>query len=368
MKIYLIKSRKTKLEIVTEYPAISKSLKGFSNSFIARYLFLFSVISVYLLCSSIGLYAQKVSTKLDTNSILLGDQIKLKLSIVLPDNAVVTFPQVADTMTKNIEIIKIGKIDTLINKQSNTNTYSQNITITSFDSGNFVIPALKFSYFLKNDTALHFAETDSLLLEVRKVATNKQADIKDIKDIISVPLTLREIIPYALGLIALIAIIFLIIKYWKKFRKNEPIMFIKKTEIPPHIEALRAFEKLKKKKLWENNFIKEYYSEITDILRIYIEKVMSVNAMEMTTDEITEAIAKTDLNENTKIKLKKVLVLSDLVKFAKYTPIPPDHESCFNMSVDFVKDTSPVSIINPNDNEKKRALNINNVTGNKTEI
>ena len=350
------------MEKTEKYSTSSKLLPGFFNITVK----LFCLFFVYYLFLSTDILAQNAEIKLDTNSILLGDQIKLKLKINVQKNAKVTFPQLTDTITQNIEIVNTGKIDTLNDAQNNTITYSQDITITSFDSGYFAIPPFKFSYLLDKDTTTYYAETEVQLLEVKKIATSEQADIKDIKDIFEAPLTLREMLPYIIGIIVLVILIVLGFIFWKKIKKNGSLSLIKKPEIPPHIEALQAFEKLKKRKLWQNNFVKEFYSELTDILRKYIERALSVNSLELTTEETMEAIKKTTLDTNSSMILKQVLELSDLVKFAKYTPLPSDHESCFNKSVDFVKNTMPTTTVIQKDNNQD--VDDDSISENKTEL
>lgn len=282
--------------------------------------------------------AQQTFINLDTTTILLGDQINLKLGIELPTGAKVTFPLFADTLTKEIEIIKTHPTDTVL--KNGTVTFSQLLTITAFDSGYFVIPPIPITYYLPNDTATYFAETEAMLLESKKVQINEQEDIKELKDIFNAPLTFREILPYILALIGLIILLYLAYVYWRKYHKKETVSFIRKPAIPPHTEALTALDILKNKKLWENGFVKEYYTELTDILRNYLQHAFGVNAPELTTDETFDALASTPVPEAESTKLKNILVLSDLVKFAKYIPVLNDHESCFNGCRSFVVNTS----------------------------
>jgi len=318
---------------------MKNSVKFISKKIILRITFL---LLLYI-SLPFYIYAQKTEIKLDTNNILLGDQIQLIIGITLPENARVSFPTLADTLTKDIEIVKIGKIDTNA-LGNNTMRYSQNITITAFDSGYFVVPPLSFTYSFPPDTTSSYAETEAMLLEVKKVPINEQEDIKDLKDIFGAPLTFREILPYLLLGIGVIALVFLAIWLLKKYRKKEKIFFVKKPVLPPHIEALEALEKLKHKKLWQNNFVKEYYSELTDIIRLYLERAFEINALEMTTEEIKQALTPKHIDETLKVELKKVLELADLVKFAKFFPLPSEHESCFNKCVVFVNETTPKTV------------------------
>jgi hypothetical protein len=95
--------------------------------------------------------------------------------------------------------------------------------------------------------------------------------------------------------------------------------------------------------MWQEGKIKDYHSGISDILRVYIEERYSINAPEMTTDEIMYAMRRTVVPENLKEKLRQILVLADLVKFAKENPVPHEHETSINYAIDFVKDSAPNS-------------------------
>lgn len=291
--------------------------------------------------SLVKLNAQVAEAKIDTNSILLGDQINLKLKFQIPKEFNYTFPFFNDTIAKSIEIIETGKIDTLI--QGNDLVLTQNYIITSFDSGFHVIKPFIFNYFSDGDTVSQIAETEPLLLEVKKVAIDETLDIKDIKDIMNAPLTFAEIWPYLLGVVILALVVYLIIYYLRKRKKQQPLFKTKAVPIAPHIEALKALEELKLKKLWQTNLIKQYYTELTDIIRIYLEKTTAVNAMEMTSDDIILALHETDTEKELISDLSKVFRLSDLVKFAKFMPLASEHDYCFKKCESYVMLTSKKS-------------------------
>jgi len=305
-----------------------------------------ALIAISILLLSIlannPIYAQKAEFLPDTNVILLGDQIKFRFTFTLPLDAKERLPLFSDTLTKSIEIIEIRPIDTLL--ENNTKTFIQDLIITSFDSGFHVIKPITFEYMLEGDTGINTTETEAFLFEVKTVAFVETEDIKDIKDILRVPLTLREILPYILGAIVLAALIFLLMYYLKKRKKKQPFMFRKKPVIPPHIEALNAYEVLRKKKLWQNGFVKDYYTELTDILRVYLERSHLFNAMEMTSDEIMHEMSKRETTETLRLDIKSVLELADLVKFAKHLPLPSEHDLCFKKCVNYVEETKPKTV------------------------
>ncbi len=283
--------------------------------------------------------AQKVSLELDTNAITLGDQIGMNINFSIPAKAIGVMPDLMDTLSKEIEIIEISAVDTV--KKEDGLSFTKRILITSFEPGYHVIRPLVFEYFFKGDTSLHQLESEALLLEVNLVDFDETADIKDIKDILKVPLTFKDIWPYIAAAILLIALILLIIYYLKRRKENKPFIFKRKPVIPPHQEALWALEVLRKKKLWQQNMVKEFYTELTDIIRVYIERSTEVKAMEMTSDEIINGLTSTGHEPGLIEDMKYVLDIADLAKFAKYVPLASEHDSCFKKCLNFIKATMP---------------------------
>ena len=104
---------------------------------------------------------------------------------------------------------------------------------------------------------------------------------------------------------------------------------------------MEALESLRLKKLWQSGRVKEYYSEMTEIVREYIELRFPVRALEMTTSEINAALRQTEVNSSAREKLHQTLILADLVKFAKEQPLPLENDLSFSHCIDFVRETKP---------------------------
>lgn len=280
------------------------------------------------------------TSQLDTNSIMLGDQINLNLKLSVPEESVVFWPFVlSDTLYGPIEIVKNNEPDTL-SIENQVKTIQQKLLITCFDSGFYMIPAFPFEYKLPGDTTTYAVETLPVALEVVSPETDPEADIKPIKPPIHAPVTFKEIAPWLLGGLLLIALIILGIYIYRKRKKAEPIFRIRtKPALPPHVVALDEFERLRMKKLWQSGKVKSYYSELTDIIRIYIEGRYNILAPEMVTDEIIESLEKMKIDHEAVKKLQETLSLADLVKFAKAQPLPLENDTSLNRCVDFVKET-----------------------------
>lgn len=306
-----------------------------------------------------GIKAQQVnvSAELEKDTILIGDQISFTLNFTGPGDALVDWPFFQDTITENIELIQRSKIDSVVDEESNTLNLHQNLIITSFDSGYYKIPAVDFFYMLPGNTSQYHAFTQAEYLLVNTVQVDTTAAIKPIKGPMHAPYTFREFLPWFFGIICVIILILIIIWYrlWRK--KEKKFTWVKpKPKLPPHVVALNDLEKLRRKKLWQAEKYKEFYTELTDILRIYLDGRFGINAMEMTSVEIIERILGLQLDNRMLGKVSEVIYTADMVKFAKEKPLPTENDKAQKTTEEFVKDTIP----RMNNNGGENNLNDNN--------
>jgi LPXTG-motif cell wall-anchored protein len=186
--------------------------------------------------------------------------------------------------------------------------------------------------------------TNSLTITVNAPKVNLETGIRDIKTIWRIPVTFGEILPFLLMALGLALLTLAGIYLYRKWKNKEPLfIFAPKPVIPAHVEALENLEKLRLKQLWQNNLVKEFYTELTDILRIYIEKELRIHAVEMTSDELMDAIEDSELQNKSELLklLRNTLPTADLVKFAKSVPLADEHDRCFKDVKQFVEETMP---------------------------
>lgn len=272
--------------------------------------------SIFYLIGLIG-FAQTnpVKTSIDTTQIKIGERLLYEISV--EGIKKIVFPKLQNI--GKIEVVEKYKTDTLKNK------LIQTYYLTSFDSGQFIIPKQQV---LINNKIFY---TDSLLIKVMGVAvdTTKQK-MFTIKPIIEEPYIFDDFKPYLWWLLLLLAIIAAGIIYY--LRKKKIVVFERKQSIPPFEEAIQKLKLLDKKQLWQHQKTKEYYIELTEIVRAYIEKEWHIPALESTTDELHGfmldfiEIKKLPTNKQTAHRLHKLLQESDLVKFAKYKPVASEIE------------------------------------------
>ena len=285
-----------------------------------------------------------INAALDSTKIRIGEQVKLDLYVsysAKQNNLKIQWPNIADTITDKIEVISVSVIDTTSPDKSNPDIIQQHqqITISAYDSGYFAIPGFKF--FINNDSSNAFY-SQSLFLEVHTVPTDSSiTKTKDIKPPFAEAFNWKWYSKYFYWGFSLLVIIILIILITIYFTKKNKIVVLKseKPKIPAHIIALQSLEKIKNEQIWKEEKTKEYYSSISDTIRLYIEERFKVNALESTTAEIMKAFRSQVVDKESKDKLQQLLMLSDLVKFAKQFPIISEHTFTLQNAFDFVNET-----------------------------
>lgn len=294
----------------------------------------------------------RVNLTLSRDTILLGDQITLSVEIDKDVAQDVRVPEFKDgKMSEFIEVIGTPTLDT-ISSEGRQMKLRLNYTITSFDAGDY---SLK-DYSIVSGVDPNFdtiRATNEAILHVTtfEIDTTKQ-QIFDIKRPMDTPLTWAEAQPYVLwgllGLVVLGGLIYGVIWYMRRRREaleNRP-------RDPMHVVALRELEELHSKKLWQSGKTKEYFSELTDIVREYIEGRYAVEAMEMTSAEIIAAMKEIN-NDKLITTLRTMFEVSDLVKFAKMSPDGTECETAYFDAYYYVEQTKEIVETETQDNETK---------------
>jgi|SRR6185312_5025605 len=292
-----------------------------------------------------------VASTIDSNNIRIGDQVKLHLIATYHKGSTgikIQWPVISDSVASKVKVVSKSKIDTIKvdSLHPSLQELKQDIIITCFDSGYYAIPP--FTFLVNGDTS-HPLQTEAIMLYVRTVAVDTTKAFKDIKGPESAPFSILEILPWiglgALGLLVIVLIIYFIVRAANNKKPKEIIIDTPKIE--PHVKALLALEDINTKKLWQEGKVKDYHSALTDVLRTYLDDRFGINAQEMITDEIMQSMRRIDIDGELKTKLKQILVLADLVKFAKEQPIPKEHEDSFTYAVNFVKSTMKQEVEKP---------------------
>jgi hypothetical protein len=291
------------------------------------------IVYIFFVVGFVGFSQENpVSLQVDTTSIRIGEQIEYKISV--NETANVVFPKLQLDSLKKVEVVEELSTDTL------KNLLEKRYLLTSFDSGVYVIP--QQIVLINNKKFL----TDSLMVNVAtvKVDTTKQK-MFGIKAIQREPKTFddyKHLFWWLIPIFLILAIILYFV-FRKKKEKAAP-----KVYVAPIQEALQRLKELDEKDLLKRNEIKIYYSELTDIVRTYIEKDIKIPALESTTNELIETIqdfnasSKLGISKETISQLKEVLQSADLVKFAKSAPMVEEIKGHRNLSERILQSLKPV--------------------------
>jgi hypothetical protein len=282
-------------------------------------------------------WAQGVSARatVDSTHYLIGDAIPVHIRITHP--ASVAFQSLfADT---------IGGFTVLARPafhQEGETTSVGDVVVARYDSGRAVLPPLTFFYSGPGDSGTRTVETNEIFLSIQTVPVDTSKEFKDLKPPIGIPLPWWEVALYVGGALLLVTLGYLLYRW----RKNRPVPMPGEAPSAPrrpaHVIAFEELASLKEKKLWQQGLIKQYYTEVTDIARRYLENRYQTMALERTTDEILDDLRRLRMPDELARKTESLLRRADLVKFAKHQPVVMEHEESLQAVYDFVERTKIV--------------------------
>lgn len=342
-----------------------------------------------LCCVAFSLHAQKPSVRvtIQPSDILIGEQAVINIEVISPKGRNIIFPVYQDTLQTGIEVLNMLPPDTTMTEVM---TINQKYIVTSFDSTLYHVPYMQVIADLDtlrtNDFGLKVSApqlSDSTLAYLEKLKNHEtdsidfvRLNISDIKAIQKPEFVWQDYLEY-LYIPLLIGLIFLLIAlalYFILRKRKKGYYFTPKIILPPHVVALDGLNKLKESKLWQKGMEKEYYTELTDILRQYIDRRFNINAPEMVSDDIIDAVHLATDTKSATDGLSQILRLADLVKFAKYTPYVDENDLSLVNAFLFVNQTkveerpaseeegtsASTSIDKPDGNAVKRSTDYDN--------
>lgn len=305
---------------------------------LTAYIVALAIISINKDC-----YSQDVivNGNIDKDSILVGEPFNYNLDVKAPNNYIIDWGNIEDTLSGSIEFVGKSEIKEQIIDNSNDILFSQTLTLTSFDTGYIKIPSICIRYSEStNDTLTHVSFSDYSEIYVSSVSIDTTSAYRPIKMPIKQNITFEETIPYLLVIIAVLGVVFLTIILIRRFRKNSVIVTeSSKPQIPAIITAREKMAVLKDSNLWQSGKYKEYYTDLTGIAREYLEGQFDIDAIEMTSEEILEEVKNIQLEAHVFNKLKDTLFTADLVKFAKAVPSSSENENAFNDINSFIEES-----------------------------
>ena len=284
------------------------------------------------------LLAIVVSASIDSTMLMIGDQTAMHLSVTQEANERVEMPVFGETLQDGIEIVDRSAVDTTTLPDGRLQL-SQKLTLTSFKDSLFAVAPI--AVVSGGDTFF----TDPMALNViQPFEVDSSLAITDIKDIEKAPIYWWGIIRWILLALAIIGLFvgayYGVLWYRKHFLKEEEV--IEPELLRPADEvALEKLDEIKAQKIWKDGKVKEYQTELTDVVREYIGRRFDVQSTEKTSDETLRAM-KPLIDKELFAKLSKMLQLADLVKFAKWHTTPDENEQALSTAYEFVNETKEV--------------------------
>nr|WP_320039771.1 BatD family protein [uncultured Bacteroides sp.] len=276
-----------------------------------------------------------VDATIDSLQIMIGEQATIQLQVSLDAKQKAVFPHFTDSLIKGIEVLEVAKSDTQYLNNNQRLLITQKYIITSFDSALYYIPP--FSIMVGKQVY----KSKSLALKVYspKVDLAHPDQFFPQKGVMNPPFMWSDWAGVIFLSILAIPLMFLIIYFIVRYRDNKPIIKHIKIEpkLPPHQLAMKEIERIKTEKVWQKGRSKEYYTELTDTLRTYIQDRFGFNAMEMTSSEIIDKLMEVEAKDIR--DLKDLFLTADLVKFAKHDPMMNENDSNLLNAISFINDT-----------------------------
>lgn len=299
-------------------------------------------ILICLLFTSVINNAQEmsVSASTDTISYIVGDYITYTIEIRHDKNFAVYVPSLKDSV-KVLDFIRALPVEKK-NVDENIIEYHKFI-FSKYDSGKVTIPPIKITYTKYKSGNKLFISTNPVSIVIHTLPVNTQEDIKDVKEPIKLPpnwLLIALIILLSIGLIVGGYYLF---RYYKK-KKEGKVEDIPEIKIPPHEIALNQLHQLEEKRLWQQGMIKQYHSELTEIIRRYFEDRFNFRALEMTSAEILAVLSYIEESKPIVGIANSFFSNADLVKFAKFQPMPSINEEMMAQAFQIVNDTIPKTV------------------------
>lgn len=286
-----------------------------------------------------------VSAAIDSTTLFIGDQTDLHLQATCEVGEQVQFPVLGDELIPGIEIVDKTIIDTTTLKDGRLQ-YNQYLTLTSFEDSLFYIAPLTF---VSGDQTI---QSEALTLNVVQPFEVDSADmaITDIKGVYEAPIWWWGVFRWlllALGIVGISTGGYYLITYLQArvSKKDEELDAVELLR-PAEEVALEKLNAIREEKIWQSGRVKEYHTQLTDVVREYIARRFEVSSAEQTSDETLRAMRPL-LNDKKELfeQLRKMLTLADLVKFAKWQATPDENELSLRNAYTFVKETTSVEEI-----------------------
>ncbi len=279
----------------------------------------------------------------DSAVMLMGDRNALRVTVDMPASSpaqLIDFP----VMTPGVDYLPFNGVDVVASDSSSVIADGRrkidfNFTIQAFDPGTVTLPPFAVLTAPGADTAF----SNVVTFKVLPVDVDSLETINPMESIVSPASRWYDYIPdwliWVVAAIAALAAVFVCLRFFKKTKETAELR--RNPPVPPYELAISRLNTLRSRNLAESGHEKEYYTELVDILRQYLDGRFGINAMEMTSTQIVKALRANPATRMTADEMRAVLSIADFVKFAKVRPLPDDNIKAFARATSFVEQTKP---------------------------
>ncbi|OGV18541.1 MAG: hypothetical protein A3J84_04600 [Ignavibacteria bacterium RIFOXYA2_FULL_37_17] len=279
-----------------------------------------------------------VSATTDTTIYMVGDYIKYQIEIKHDKVISVNMPSVKDSI-KVLEYIQTMPAEK--NEVDNEIIERYNYIFSKYDSASVTIPAITLEYITGRTISKQLIKTNPVTITVRTLPVNAQEDIRDVKDPLKLPLNWLLISAIVVIILLLLGLLYYLYRRYKKKRELKENI-LPEIKIPPHEIALAHLHEIEGKKFWQNGFVKQFHSDVTEIVRQYFEDRFNFRALEMTSAEILAVLSYMEEGKKIVQSSDNFFGNADLVKFAKFEPMPKVNDEMMNQAYEIVNQTIPL--------------------------
>jgi len=284
-------------------------LEAGSGHYRFRVLIMTTVLAVALFVLQ-AVQAATLQTSLTPSRARVGDLLQLKVTVEGSGNATVEWP-LFDPDSLAFQLVSVDSAGMLARERI--------FNLALYDTGQFLLPPLPIVLHTVHSKETLY--THALAVQIVSTLPDTANAPQPIRGPRTLPLTLRDILSLAIWPLVILAVVAAAFLYWRSRKKRQPEKIaLPEIILPAHELALQELIQLRDKKLPQKGMLKEFFSELSEVLRRYIERRYRFPALEMTTWDIEQELRRDDFPQILHGEGLLILRESDLVKFAKYLP------------------------------------------------
>ncbi|MEX1138144.1 MAG: DUF4381 family protein [Bacteroidota bacterium] len=297
---------------------------------------------------TVSLQAQEplVRASVDSAEYRIGEWIPVNIEAEMPAGSQILGPAEGDSLG-TFEILAVKAFEPEI--QGGRLRQAFVVRVTSFEPGETAIPSIGFQVVSGTDSSTRRVLANAVPVTITTVEVEPDAELKDIKPPLEAPWAFEDVLPWLI-LLAIASILGAAYWYYRKYKQGlKAVSEPARPALPAHEQALLALRELEEKRLWQQGKVKEFYSEVSEIIRRFFESRFHIIALELTTDEILAELKRSPAAQPILKPVNTFLLAADLVKFAKYEPAIAENEEELQMAYAIVRAMipKPVSVTAP---------------------